>query len=451
MDFSRLDSYSRYFILAAILIALLTYWRFRGINVSSVYSYVAQQEVIQLTPVPGMLTNRSLVWNFFGLVEQVINPRSILGLKLLSTAIVLIDLIALSILANLVFGQKFWGFILVFLVALSPYAVVAATSGGPAAIAVTFALLFLIALYKREYVVAGMLSALGFAANLPGLIMFLIVVLEILQDHNLRKSMVGTLFSSSAAFFVTGILIYVYSLYEGYPGAFFLPLGETDVSWTLEGIVPLLVVNLINVWGLIYLFIEKSYHLYNRHFHTLMLWIASVAFCIAQPTTLNLFFAISVSTVLSVIFLHEFAARWRIKRLSVDTVLFLFATVFLFTDLLANNYFVRDVVLEESVRAQKVLNEVVETLIPKAHGAQVVSNFAPSELAVKLDNPVVEVGGGLLGISDFRINDSPALYVVERTAPVDSLPRGSKTLLNISYLAGGDRHTVEVIERGIHK
>ncbi len=451
MDLSRFDKYFRYVISISIVIAVLTYWRFRSIELPIVYSYVAQQSVVQVIPLHELLTNRSLSWNFFGLIDRLISPHSVFLLKVVAGILVVLDLVMLSKLVGHFLGQKFWSFIAVFLVALSPFAVLAATTGGPAAIAVAFGLLFLMALYRQEYIFAGIVSALGFAANLPGLIMFLIVILALLQDQRRKEGLVGHLLLSSAVFILTALIIYLYSLLKGYPGVFFLPLGETDVAWTFVGVLPLIFVNLLNFGGIVYLVVGKRYEVYSSHFHTLMLWIASVAFCIAQRTTLNLFFAITVSSILAMIFLHEFTLKWQLKIVSVDTFLLLFVTIFLFTDLFANNRFVQDRVLADSIQRSETVNEVVDTILSKARGARVVSNFVPAELAVRIGSPVVEAQGNLMAMTDIQDVSSQTVFVTRRKSEVYHLPSRCKLLFSTSYLESQKGYTVQVIEYGVDK
>ncbi len=213
MNFSQFDRYSRYFAGAALLIALLTYWRFREIELSAVFAYVAQQDVVRSALFQSVGSSRSIFWDFFGLINRMIMPHSIEFLRLVGVIIIVINFVLLYRLINYVLGQKFWGFLSVFLAALSPFAVVAAVSGGPAAIGATIATLFLMALYRNEYIFGGILAGAAFAANLPGLIMFLIVILDLLQNLEDRSKLVQRLLSAAAGFLAVALLVLFYSVY----------------------------------------------------------------------------------------------------------------------------------------------------------------------------------------------------------------------------------------------
>jgi len=64
MRSAQFDRYAPYFRWAGMLIALLTYWRFRYISLSAVYAYVAQDAVIRSALLQPILPSRSLVWDF---------------------------------------------------------------------------------------------------------------------------------------------------------------------------------------------------------------------------------------------------------------------------------------------------------------------------------------------------------------------------------------------------
>lgn len=476
MNFSRFDKYSRYMMGAVLLIALLTYWRYREIDLPSVYAYVARQDVIYPVLFQNVTSSpllNSLAWDFFGLMNRILTPHSITLLRIVGLAVVLLALILLSRLLNYMLAQRFWGFLCIFLVALSPFSIVAAVSGGSAAIAVMIAILFLMALYRNQYVFAGILSAVAFAANLPGLIMFLITILDLLQNFPDRKRIIRALLLSTAGFFAVVVLVFVYATYSGTAfrfAGFSMPLTDRDLRWSLMGVVPLLVVNTLNIVGVVYLVVRKRYDVYKAHFHILMLWITSCAMCAVQLSTLSLLVALVVSSILSMFFLQGFSTLWNIKFISADTFVFLFVVLFLFGDVYANDKFLKVTVLTDSVERTEVVDGVVAAVMsrpqsgPAREDSRLVSNFAPAELSVRLNKTVFAVQGELLPIEDLGIFGSRTLYVADRAsesarseisfAGVDSLSRhllGCKLLFSTAYAEAGKNHIVQVIECGKSK
>lgn len=446
MNFIRFDKYARYMAGVALVIALLTYWRFRGIELSAVFAYVAQQNVVRSALLHNLVSNRSMAWDFFGLINHFAMPHSIAFLRTASLVIMMLNFILLYRLVNYMLGQKFWGFLFLFLVALSPFSVVAAVSGGSAAIAVTIVTLFLMALYRNEYIYGGILAGVAFAANLPGLIMFLIVILDLLQNLQDRSKIIQRLLSAAGGFFAVALLVFFYSVYSGNPGFFSIPLGDHDLTWSLVGIIPLVVVNALNVTGIVYLIIRKRYDVYRTHFHTLMLWITSCALCLVQPTTLNLLFALTVSSVLGMFFLQGFSSLWHVKLVSADTFVFVFVGLFLFGDLYANDSYLKNVVLNDCFQKNEAVEEVVGTVLPVQGSSMLVSNFAPAELSVKLGRIVYAVQGEVLPVGSPIGTDSSTVYVAKRTSRVDTLSDNCRTLFSTNYMENRREYFVQVIE-----
>ncbi|MCL4510293.1 MAG: hypothetical protein M1470_04410 [Bacteroidetes bacterium] len=448
MNFARFDKYSRYLIGAALLIALLTYWRFRDIELSSVYAYVAQQGVVHSALSQNFSSARSLVWDFFGLINKFAMPHSITLLRIIGLVIMILNFVLLSQMLNYILGQRFWGFLSVFMVALSPFAVVAAVSGGSAAIAVTISILFLMAIYRNEYIFAGILSGVAFAANLPGLVMFLIVVLDLLQNLEDKKKIISRLLSAAAGFFGVVVLVYLYSMYSGITRLYSIPLGDSDLRWAIVGVIPLIIANLLNIAGIIYLVLRKRYDVYKTHFHTLMLWITSCALCFAQPSTLNLLVALTVSSILSMFFLQGFASLWNFKPISADTFIFLFVFLFLSSALYSNNKYLNDVVVADCFQKGEAVDEVIAAILPIHGEMQLVSNFAPAELSVKLGRTVYAVQGDLLPVENFDNLTSQTIYVAKRLSKVDTLSNGCAALFGTTYTENRKDYFVQVIKCG---
>lgn len=451
MNYSQFDRYAFYLKGAALLIALLTYWRFRDIDLSAVYAYVAQGDVVHSILFQSAATTRSVVWDFFGLIDRQIMPHSVRLLRYAGLILTVLDLYILSTLLDFMLGQKFWGFLGVFLAALSPFAVLAAISGGPGAAAAALVLLFLLALYRNQYVFAGLLAGVCFAANLPGLIMFLITILDMLQNLLDRKKIVTKLLTTVAAFLAVMALVYFYSVYSGNPRVFSLPLAERDINWTLNGVIPLLVVNVLNLAGVVYLVLHRRYDVYRTHFHTLMLWVAACALCIAQPSTVNLLVALVVSTVLSMFFLQGFNSLWQFKLVSGDTFVFVFVILFLFGDLYANNSFLGDVALQNSFQKDQTVGEVVTAVSAHPDAVRLVSNFVPAELSVKLGRQVYDVGAGVLPFGGVTESAGPVIYVAKRDSRVDRVSTGCRILLNTSLIENKKAYPIMVVECGKSK
>lgn len=451
MKYSQFDRYDLYLKGAALLIALLTYWRFREIDLSAVYAYVAQGDVVHSLLFQSVAATRSVVWDFFGLIDRFVTPHSVRLLRYAGLIFIVLDLYILSRLVDFILGQKFWGFLGVFLVALSPFSVVAAVSGSPAAIAVALVLLFLMAVYRNQYVYAGLLAAVCFAANLPGLIMFLIVILDLLQNFLDRKRIILRLLSTTAAFVGVLALVYLYSFYSGNPRPFSLPLGEHDITWFFVGVIPLLVVNVLNLSGVVYLIVKRRYDVYRTHFHTLMLWIASCALCVAQPSTVILLVTLAVSTVLALFFLQGFNAIWKFKPISGDTFVFAFVVLFLFGDLYANNTFVKNVALENSLQRNETIGDVVSAVARRPDVRRVVSNFVPAELSVKLGRRIYDVGEEIFPFNGLRQAAGPVIYVAKRPTKVDSLSPGSKIILTTLLIQNKKAYSIQIVESGESK
>ena len=446
MDLSRFDKHYRYLIAVPLLIALLTYWRFREINVSAVYAYVAQQDVIRPMLQQSLSGARSIVWDFFGILNKMMVPNSIIVLQIAGFLLTILNYFLFLKLLNDILDQRFWGFLGAFLVALSPFMVVAAVAGVPSASSATITILFLMALYKNEYVFGGIISGVALAANLPGLIMLLITVLDLLQNFNKRPKIVQRILFSVAGFAGVALVVFMYSFLSGGVGFSSIPVQEQDVPWSLLGMAPIFVVNVVVVAGIIYLFVAKRYDVYRTHFHALMLWIASNALCVVQPTTTNFLVDLVVSSLLAICFIQGFASIWRVKFLSADTFVFLFVVFFLFADIYANNKYLQDDVLKNCRQANQVLDQVVASILPVEENAEIVSNFAPSELSVKLKKPVVEIRGEPFPLGDVTIRDAKAIYVVDKISKTDSLFAGCEFLLSSAYEIHGVDHYIEVIQ-----
>jgi hypothetical protein len=452
MNFSSVDKYARYLVGAAILTGLLTCWRFRGIELSPVYGYVAQQDVVHSQMFGNVSEARSVVWELSGLINKMVMPHSIVLVKIFGLALIVLNLILISKVLDYMLGQRFWGFLCVFLTVLSPFSVVAAVSGGPAAIAVVITVVFLTALYKNEYIFAGILSGAAMAANLPGLIMFLIVILDLLQNLTDRKKIVLRVLSSTAGFFGVVLVLFIYSTYSGSVRILSVPVGESDLTWNFVAVVPLYIVNILNMGGIVYLLVKKRYDVYKTHFHTLMLWVTSCTLCVAQPSTMNFFVAMVVSSILSMFFLQGFASLWNLKLVPSETFVFVFVGVFLFSDLYANDKFLKDVVLTESVERTEAVNKVTAAIMSAGGDDQLVSNFSPEELSVKLGRMVLAVQGSVLPMSELipsrenmGVPERKIIYVAQRISKVDTLFLGCKSLLNANYTEDGKVHFVQVI------
>lgn len=446
MKYSLFDRYAWYLKGAALLIALLTYWRFRELDLSAVYAYVAQGDVIHSALLQSVAVSRSIVWDFFGLIDRFVTPHSVRFLRYVGVVILILDFYLISAVIEYILGQKFWGFLGVFLAALSPFAIVAAVSGGSAASDVALVLLFLMALYRNQYVYAGVLSGICFAANLPGLIMFLITVLDLLQNLQDKKRLMPKLLSSAAGFIVVLALAYFYSVYSGSAKVFSVPVSEHDLTWFLNGAVPLLIANVLNVAGVISIIVKRRYDAYRTHFQTLMMWVASLALCAAQPTTANLLVALTVSVILAMFFVQGFNSLWKIKLVSPDTFVFLFAILFLFGDLYSNNVFLKGIALENSFEKNEAVSDVVNAIARKAGPTSIVSNFVPAELSVKLGRKVYEVGDGILPVGNFTGSSPSVVYVAKRDSQVDSLITGCRPLLDTRLVQNNKSYFVQVVE-----
>lgn len=446
MDFSRFEKYYRYLFVVPLLIILLTYWRFRDINLTEVYAYVAQQSVIHPMLQQSVIEARSLVWNFFGLLNKMLFPDSIVLLRFVGLTLTILNYFLLSKLLNDILGHRFWGLIGAFLVSLSPFMTVAAVAGIPAASSTTIIILFLTALYKNQYIFGGILAGVAVAANLPGLILFLIMVLDLLQNSADKKKIIQRMLTSAAGFCGVVLLVFIYSMTSGLVRLPSIPLQEPDVPWSLMAMTPIVLVNIMNMVGVGYLIATKRYDIYRTHFHVFMVWITFGALCVIQPTTSNLLIALVVSSLLCIFFVQGFASVWKIKFLSVETFVFLFIVAFLFSDIYANNKSLQDEILKNSREKSDVMAEVISSIIPVEGNSQIVSNFAPSELSIELMKPVVEIKGEPFPFDEMNILSGRKIYVVDRTAKGDSLYHGCKLLLSSSYEVSGVIHFVKVVQ-----
>jgi hypothetical protein len=446
MDFSWFDRYHRYLVIAALLIVLLTYWRFRELNLSEAYSYVALQNVIHPMLQQSVAGVRSTIWDFFGLLNRIFAPNSVILLRLVGLCLTVLNYFLLSKILNDILGQRFWGFLSVFLIAMSPFMVVAAVSGVSAASAATITILFLAALYKNEYVFAGILAGVAMAANLPGLIMFLITILDLLLNSIRKRRIVQGILSSAAGFFGVVLIFCLYSMFSGAERLSPIPLGRQDVPWSLIGVTPIFIADIVNIAGIVYLIATKRYDIYRTHFYLLMMWITLTAISVAQPTTTNLLTALVISTLLATYFIQGFASIWKSRLVSVETFIFLFLSLFLFADLYANNKYLQGNLLTDCREKTKEVSEVVGSIISAGGDYQIVSNFASSELSVKLMKPVVEIQGEPFPLETVEASSAKTMYVVDKSSRVDSVFIGCRLLMSGSYEVNGRDHFVEVIE-----
>jgi hypothetical protein len=455
MNLSQFDRYAVFLIVASGLVALLTFSRFWNVDLPLTYGYVAQQDVIRPQFPSSVSEARSILWNFFGLINKMINPQTILPLKVFGLAFTLISFGILVKLLEYIFRQQFWGFLCFLLTALSPFSVVAAVSGGAAGIAAVLVILFVSALYKNEYVFAGLLSGAAVAANMPGVIMFLIAILDLLQNLEDRKKIVSLLLWCAGAFFGVVSLLFVYSKFSNYNLVLYAPISKLDLNWEFSGILPLLVVNILNLFGVVYLIIQRNYNFYRSHFPTLMLWLTLCALCIVQPSTLNLYSAEMISVILSMFFLQGFASSISLKSTLSGTLVFVVTAILLFSDLYVNDKFLKDVVLPESVTKEEVTDMVVESISSCDEGFELVSNFVPAELAVKLGRPIFAVEGNFIPMSGWiptngnlgSVNSiKGVIYVAERDRKTDILFGKCKILLNTNYTDNSGVHFVQVLQ-----
>lgn len=445
------------------MIALLTYWRFYGVELSSVYGYVAQQDVVHTETFGNISDIHSVVWDFFGLINKLVVPHSIALVKVFGLVFVVLSLILIPNVLDYMTGQRFWGFLCVFLVALSPFSVVAAASGGPAAVAAVITVLFLAALYRNEYVLAGILSAIAMAANLPGLVMFLITILDLLQNLAERKTVVRHVIFSSAGFLGVGLILFIFSTYSASVRVYSVPIAASDLTWKFIGFSPLCAVNVLNVAGVVYLIARKRYDFYKTHFPALMLWVTCCTLCAALPSTTNFLTAMVASSILSMFFLQGFAsimpepetpsARWNLKLVPSVTIVFVFAAIVLFSESYGNNKFVRDIIIPDGAERTEAVNKVAEAIAAAGGDFQIASNFSAAELSVKLGKKVLDVhenippiSGLILPGENMGVSDGKMIYVAQLPSMVDTSFEGCKTLLKVNYSEDGEVHLVQVLE-----
>ncbi len=313
MDFSNFDKYYRYLLAASFAIVLITYWKYRDINVSAVYAYVAQENLILPIFQQRLSTVRSLVWDFFGVLNRVFSPNSIDLLRLVGLLLAALNFFLISRLLNSLLGEKIWGFFGAFLISMSSFMVIGAVTGSPAESAAAIMILYLTALYKNQYMIAGLLSGIAVAAHMPGFIMFLITILDLVQNSRDKRRVLQTILFASGAFFFILILVLVYAWYSGNAPLVTFPLSEPELPWSLIGAAPLLFVNFIDLAGITYLLVARKFDVYRNHFHTVMLWLTSVTLSIVQPTTANLLAAFIVSSILAIGFVQSLASTWNLR------------------------------------------------------------------------------------------------------------------------------------------
>ncbi len=445
MEISRPDRYSRYLTAAALIIALATYWRFREIDLSTVYAYVARHDVVRAALLTDLSSSRSILWDFFGLLNRFLTPGSIEFLRIAGLVITVLNFVLLSLMLGYVLGQWVWGTLLIFLLALSPPAIIAAVTGGPAAVAATLVILYLLALYRNQYIFGGLLAAAALAAGLPGLIMFLVVVLDLLQNTQDRARIIPKLLSASGAFLAVTVLIYFYSLYAGEAGLLTIPLGDHDLNWNLAGAVPLVLLGAFDIAGVVYLMVKNRFDVYKTHFHTFMLWVTFCALSVVQPTTLNLFCALVVSSVLAAFFLQGFASLWKWKYVSTGTFVFVVSLVFLFGDMYGSNKYLGDKISIETFEQDEAVDQVVKTIRTASGGARIVTNFAAAQFAVRLHKPVIEIHSAFLPIENFQDGGYGTIYIASNISKADTLLSGCKELFATTYTEDGRTLHLQVI------
>ena len=448
MEFSNLDRYSRYLTAVAIAVALLTFWRFRNMEFATVYTYVAHQSVIHSNLFDNLSSERSLVWDFFGLIDRMATPGSIDLLRLAGLVLSVVDFVLVALMLDIVLGQKVWGFLIVFLLSLSPPAVVSAVTGGPAAAAAAIVVLYMVALYRNEYMFAGLLSAVGFASSLPGLVMFLIVVLDLLQNSRDTRNIMRTLVVSAIAFFAVAMAVFAYKLYAGEPGFATVPVGDRDLDWNRIGMIPLYMSVLFNLIGVTYLIVKRRYDVYRSHFHAFMMWITMCAMSMVHPNTLNIFSASAISLAITGFFLQGFASLWKVRFISAGTFVVLIAVLFLSADMLINGKYLSDEVQNDSFQTNLVADQVSVLIQPMDTVSNVMTNFAPAELAFKIGRPVREVESDFLPVEGIPAAVGPSLYVVDSGTRLDTTAVGCRALFTTTFSRNGKNRFVQVIDCG---
>lgn len=249
-----------------------------------------------------------------------------------------------------------------------------------------------------------------------------------------------------------------YSRYSGSLQIFSVQLNESDLLWSFRAIVPLYVVNSLNVAGVIYLILKRRYDMFRMHFHSLMLWITVCSLCLAQHSTTTLLTAMVVSTILAMISIKEFAfVRIHTPMLS-ETFLFAIGVILLFGDLYTNNEYLRNIVVSGDKEREVIVNKVSSVIAKAGEDDKLVSNFCPSELSVRAGRKVVAVEGDFVPASELITTESTVstgsagtsggetIYIVERLSKPDSVPPGCKLLLNTSYFENDEVHFVEAIK-----
>ena len=445
MNITRFDKYYRYFIFVPLLIALLTYWRFRGLEIAGAYSYVAQENVLHPLLQRANQAPASIVWNFFGVVDRMIFPRSIDLLRILGLILVVVNYFLLAKLMNDVLGRRVWGFLCVFVVSLSPFLIISAVAGLPAAAAETVVLLFLIALYNNRYVLAGLLSAVALTANLAGFILFLIAILDLIQNATQKRRMLSSVLYSSTAFFGVAALIFAYSVYTGtmFPA---IPVTHPEFPWPPVAFAGFGIADTLVVGGIIYILSLRRFNIYKSHFHLFMVWLALSASCLVQPSTTNLIVTFVVSSILGTFFLQGFAALWSGRVFPVETTAFLFVLTFLFTDVFANNEFLQNRLLVNCKAEADAVTDVVDALSNLPSNIGIVSNFVPAEISVKLSRQVLGIEGEPIAGEGSVLRQSGTVFIVDSDSKSYIALPGSRLLNQDSYMIDGKVHYVKVIK-----
>ncbi|MGC8652667.1 MAG: hypothetical protein ACP5US_01610 [Candidatus Kryptoniota bacterium] len=444
MNYHNFDRYSLIMVIAALLIAILTYWRYWAIDPVSTFDYAAEGAVVQSLFSPQLAAQRPMVWDFFGVIDKMIDSRSIFLLKASSLIISVINLLMLFKIVSFLLGEKFWGFMGLFLFAISPPGVIAAVSGGPESASLAITLLFLYSLYRNQYLIGGMLSAIAIAINLPGVIYFIVVIFDILQNVQDKKKVLSLLISVPLIFFGFISVVYFYGKMSGTSPLTLIPFRLSDFKWRTTGELPIFLANGINIIGIVYLIIRRRYDVYVKHFHLLMLWLTFQSLAIALPSSINLLNALALSLILFLFFLQGLPVVWHFSSASTELFVIGFVILFLSFDLTGNNYFLQDGVLPEVRSRKEAVREVISSVKSVKGIRRIISNFVPGELAVNLGRTVYAVNGSLIPAGETYQEEGKSVYIVDRPigSKVGDVP--CKNILSTIYFSEGGGHSIKV-------
>lgn len=444
MNYHNFDRYKYIMISAALAVALLTYWRYRAIDPASTFDYVAQESVVWNSFSLQSSAHNPVLWNFFGIVNKIIDSKSIVVLKVFSLFISVINLLMLFKLVSFLLIERFWGFIGLFLFSLSPPAVVSAVSGGPEAAALSVTLLFLYSLYQNNYLIAALLSVTALTINLPGIIYFLIVIFDILQNVQDKKKVISLLSWTALIFFgFTAILFWYGNISSSFVLAM-VPFSLTDFKWNLIGLMPVILTNVLNVAGIIYLIKQQRQDVYIKHFPLLMLWLNFCAFAVAFPSSINMLNALAVSLILFLFFLQGFPLVLRFTNAMTELFVIGFVILFLSFDLMGNNHFLHDQVLSDIESREEAVKEVVSSVNSATNVGIVMSNFVPSELSVRLGRTIYAAGASVIPTGITVQNGKKIIYIVNRKFGSGTEEIPCRCILSTMYFSENSNHKIEV-------